>query len=62
MSRQILDEARIHPAIRGRITALNADIVKEVQDAVAAHAVVVVGGAEDLARLKHSGELAKMLA
>lgn len=121
MPRQILDEARIHPAIRGKVAADNADIVKEVQDAIAANAVVIVGmrqnpmprhakklldldnipyqyleygsylkgwrrraalkmwtgwqtfpmvlvkgvlvgGAEDLARLKHSGELKKMLA
>jgi monothiol glutaredoxin len=43
MARQILDESRIHPAIRDRISALNSDIVKEVQDAVAANSVVVVG-------------------
>jgi len=43
MSRQILEESHIHPAIRDRISALNADIVKEVQDAIAANAVVVVG-------------------
>ena len=43
MSRQILDETRIHSAIRDRIAQLNADIVKEVSAAVAAHAVVVVG-------------------
>jgi glutaredoxin-related protein len=43
MARKILDESRIHPAIRDEITALNADIVQEVQDAVAANAVVVVG-------------------
>ena len=43
MARQILGESRIHPAIRDRIAALNADIVKEVQEAVAANAVVVVG-------------------
>ena len=41
--RSILDESRIHPAIRDRIAGLNADIVKEVQDAVAANAIVVVG-------------------
>jgi monothiol glutaredoxin len=41
--RSILDESRIHPAIRGRIAGLNAEIVKEVQDAVAANAIVVVG-------------------
>jgi len=43
MPRSILDEARIHPAIREKIAALNADIVKEVKDAVAANAIVVVG-------------------
>ncbi len=43
MPRQILDEARIHPAIRDKVAALNADIVREVQEAVAANAVVVVG-------------------
>jgi len=43
MPRNILDEARIHPAIRDRIAGQNADIVKEVQDAIAANAVVVVG-------------------
>jgi monothiol glutaredoxin len=43
MSRQILDESRIHPTIRDRISGHNADIVKEVQDAVAANTVVVVG-------------------
>jgi glutaredoxin-related protein len=43
MPRNILDETRIHPAIRDRIAGLNADIVKEVQDAIAANAAVVVG-------------------
>lgn len=43
MPRSILDETRIHPAIRDRIADLNADIVGEVQAAVAANAVVVVG-------------------
>jgi glutaredoxin-related protein len=43
MPRSILDETRIHPAIREKIAALNADIVKEVQDAVAANDIVVVG-------------------
>ena len=43
MPRRILDEARIHPAIRERIAGLHADLVKEVEDAVAANAVVVVG-------------------
>ena len=43
MPRAILDEAHIHPAVRARIAGLNQDIVQEVQAAVAAHAVVVVG-------------------
>ena len=43
MPRRILEEARIHPAIRERIAGLNADIVKQVEDALAANAIVVVG-------------------
>ena len=43
MPRSILDEARIHPAIRDRIASNHADIVAEVQAAIAAHSVVVVG-------------------
>jgi monothiol glutaredoxin len=43
MPRRTLEEARIHPAIRERIAGLNADIVKQVEDAVAANAIVVVG-------------------
>ncbi len=43
MPRPVLDESRIHPAIREKIASHHADIVREVQQAVAAHAVVVVG-------------------
>jgi glutaredoxin-related protein len=43
MSRHILDESRIHAAVRDKIAGYHADTVKEVMDAVAAHAVVVVG-------------------
>ncbi|WP_332776102.1 glutaredoxin [Polaromonas sp.] len=43
MPRPILDEARIHPAIRLKIATHQQAIVQEVQAAVAAHAVVVVG-------------------
>jgi len=43
MPRSILDEEHIHPAIRARIAGSHADIVREVQQAIAAHAVVVVG-------------------
>ena len=43
MSRQILDEDKIHPAIRERIAQHHLDIVLEVQAATAGHPVVVVG-------------------
>lgn len=43
MPRQILPEACIHPAIRERIAGAHADIVAQVQEAIAANDVVVVG-------------------
>ena len=43
MPRSVLSESQIHPAIRPRIASLHSDIVKEVQDAIAANSVVVVG-------------------
>ncbi len=43
MPRAILAEARIHPAIRATIAASHADIVSEVEAAVAAEDIVVVG-------------------
>jgi len=43
MPRKILDESLIHPAVRDAVSTHHADIVKEVMDAVAANAVVVVG-------------------
>jgi monothiol glutaredoxin len=43
MPREILDESRLHPAIRDKVAGLHRDIVREVQDAVAADPVVVVG-------------------
>jgi monothiol glutaredoxin len=43
MPRQILDEARMHPAIRDRIANLNADIVHNVQAAASSNPVLVVG-------------------
>ena len=43
MPRSILGEAKIHPAIREKIATYRADILKEVQDAVAANEIVVVG-------------------
>jgi monothiol glutaredoxin len=43
VGRQILDEAHVHPAIREFIANRHVDLVHEVQAAVAANAVVVVG-------------------
>ncbi|MDH5263281.1 MAG: glutaredoxin [Betaproteobacteria bacterium] len=43
MGRSILDESHIHPAIRDRVAAHHAGIVREVQAAIAENAVVVVG-------------------
>src|SRR5437773_4029198 len=39
----MLDVARIHPAIRVKVADNHADIVREVESAIAANAVVVVG-------------------
>ena len=47
MPRAVLPEDQIHPAIRDRIASLHQDIVREVQAAVAAHPVVVVGMAQN---------------
>ena len=43
MSRSILDEDHLHPAIREKIAGTHKDIVQEVQSAIKAHSVVVVG-------------------
>lgn len=43
MSRPILEEARIHPAIREQVAHYNEGIVHEVLAAIAAYPVVVVG-------------------
>jgi glutaredoxin-related protein len=43
MPRTILGEAQIHPAVREKIVNYRSGIVKEVQAAVAAHEIVVVG-------------------
>ena len=47
MGRSILDEDHIHPAIRAAIASNRADIVREVQAAIAAHDIVVVGMAQN---------------
>jgi monothiol glutaredoxin len=43
MPRQVLDESRLHPAIRDRVANLNADIVHNVQAAASSNPVLVVG-------------------
>ena len=43
MPRPVLEESRVHPAVRDRVAGLHADVVAEVQQALERHAVVVVG-------------------
>jgi len=43
MPRKVLDESRIHPAAREPVAANHADIVREVEAAVSANPVVIVG-------------------
>ncbi len=47
MSRPVWPEDKIHPAVRERVARHEAGIVQEVQAAVAAHPVVVVGMAHN---------------
>ena len=47
MGRSILDEAHIHPAIRGTIANNHADMVREVKAAIAQNDIVVVGMAQN---------------
>ena len=47
MPRQILDESRIHPAIRDKIATLHADLVHEVEAAMAANDIVQLGMAQN---------------
>lgn len=47
MARPVLEESRIHPAIRDKVATHQQEVVREVQAAVAAHAVVVVGMAQN---------------
>ena len=43
MTRTLLDDTKIHPAIREKLETFNRDIIDEVSQAIAAHKVVVVG-------------------
>ena len=52
MPRPVLDVARIHPAIRDKVANLNADLVREVEAAITANPVVIVGMAQNPAPKK----------
>jgi glutaredoxin-related protein len=43
MPRSILSEDRIHPAVREKVASYRAEMVQEVQAAIAANEIVVVG-------------------
>ncbi len=43
MTRPLLDESRVHPAIRARLDAEGREVVAEVEAAIAANRIVVVG-------------------
>jgi glutaredoxin-related protein len=58
MPRTILEEARLHPAIRERVGNLNADIVHNVQAAATSNPVLVV----DMAGNPHVRRARKALA
>jgi monothiol glutaredoxin len=47
MPRTVLEEARLHPAIRERVANHHADIVHNVQAAAASNPVLVVGMAQN---------------
>jgi len=43
MPRNLLGEARIHPAVRDKIARVGAEIIAEVEAAIAANDIVLVG-------------------
>ena len=47
MPRSVLDEAHVHPAVRETVANSHSATVREVQAAVAAHPVVIVGMAQN---------------
>ncbi len=47
MSRQILEQSNIHPAVQATVAENNADIVTEVQEAMASNQIVIVGMAQN---------------
>lgn len=57
MSRQILEQSNIHPAVQATVAENNADIVTEVQEAVASNQIVIVGMAQNPAPKKARKQL-----
>ena len=47
MPRAVLDESRIHPAVRERVAGHHRDAVTEAEAAITRHAVVVLGMAQN---------------
>jgi len=43
MQREVLDESKVHPAIREKVATHHRPVVEEVKAAIAKHDVVVVG-------------------
>lgn len=43
MTRPVLDEKHLHPAIRQPVAELHRDVIQQVQTAIQTHPVVVVG-------------------
>ena len=43
MPRNVLPESRIHPAVREKVASYRADFIRALEQAIAAHDVVVIG-------------------
>lgn len=48
MSRYVLDETKVHPGARAKVSGNQRDIVEEVQKATREHRVVIVGMAQNV--------------
>ena len=47
MNRPVLDASQVHPAVRDKVAAQHADVLRQVQASVAAQPVVVIGMAQN---------------
>lgn len=59
MPREVLDESKIHPAVRDKVANSHRDLVDEVKAAIAKHDVVVVGMSQNPAPRRARRVLAK---